>query len=153
MTKMTTGYSISYNNDAATLVMTKAFAHKAGMYGTAEYKTVMAIRKDMPEIKMVVESKAKGGNDRGMTYKNMRTVISQFTDSEKRMVEFDRICALSKIQPSPYAYVKKWFEANYSEIELDENGNPVVKSTETEQKAEESKTELQVVKGSEEDAA
>ena len=69
----------------------------------------------------------------------MGEFIAKCRDAEARTARFEQIKALSKVQPSPYAYVKTWFldnYANYSEQpEFDADGFVIVK-TKSEMEAE-----------------
>lgn len=69
----------------------------------------------------------------------MGEFIAKCRDAEARTARFEQVKALSKAQPSPYAYVKTWFldnYANYSEQpEFDADGFVIVK-TRSEREAE-----------------
>ena len=138
----------SYNYDALnnTLTMTKAFARKASQLNTSEYKTLLQLRNDNPGMKVVM----KEGNNKsvskntasGITFKQMETFISQCRDSEPRLKTYERVKALSKVQRSPYKYVKDWFLTNYAnyadEPVFDEDGFVIVKTkAQMEQEAKE----------------
>ena len=62
----------------------------------------------------------------------MGEFIAKCRDAEARTARFEQVKALSKVQPSPYAYVKTWFldnYANYSEQpEFDADGFVIVKT-------------------------
>ena len=62
----------------------------------------------------------------------MEDFISLCANSEERLDVFEKIKALSKIQASPYANVRKWFLENYANYaedpELDANGCVIVKN-------------------------
>ena len=65
-------------------------------------------------------------------FANMETFIGMCRDKDVRLKEIERIKALSKIQDSPYCYVRDWFlnhYANYSEVpQFDEEGYVVPKT-------------------------
>lgn len=138
----------SYNYDALnnTLTMTKAFARKASQLNTSEYKTLLQLRNDNPGMKIVMkESNNKSASKNtasGITFKQMETFISQCRDSEPRLNTYERVKALSKVQRSPYKYVKDWFLTNYAnyadEPVFDEDGFVIVKTkAQMEQEAKE----------------
>ena len=132
------GYS--YDAISNTLTMTAAFAKQASQLNTAEYNIVRQLRNDNPGMK-IEKSAAKAPSNRplNITFAQMEKFISLCRDSENRLNQFQKIKSLSKIQSSPYSYVKTWFMnnyANYSEQpEFDEEGFVIVK-TKAEMEAE-----------------
>lgn len=125
------GYS--YDAISNTLTMTAAFAKKASQLNTAEYNIVRQLRNDNPGMK-IEKSAAKAPANRplNITFAKMEEYIKQCRDSKDRLEAFKKVKALSKIQASPYKYVKTWFlnnYANYSEQpEFDADGFVVVKT-------------------------
>lgn len=91
--------------------VTKAFAKKAVIFGTEEYKLWKAYRADFPEAKMVTKTIKKKVDKkvetRNLTYKNMETFIS--IEAPDKMAEFGKQKKLSKIQSNPYRAVLAWF--------------------------------------------
>lgn len=132
---MTTNKIAGYSYDAIsnTLTMTAAFAKKASQLNTAEYTIVRQLRNDNPGMK-IEKSAAKTPANRplNITFAKMEEYIKQCRDSKDRLEAFKKVKALSKIQASPYKYVKTWFlnnYANYSEQpEFDADGFVVVKT-------------------------
>ena len=126
---MKTNYS--YNAITNTLTVSAAFLKNAANLHSKEYEIIRTLRADRGEITIVTEERRKSAS-RAMTFKQMEMHIKQCRDSEKRLAAFDRVKALSKIQRSPYNYVKTWFMenyANYSEQPVfDEDGFVVVKT-------------------------
>ena len=126
---MKTNYS--YNAITNTLTVSAAFLKNAANLHSKEYEIIRTLRADHGEITIVTEERRKSAS-RAMTFKQMEMHIKQCRDSEKRLAAFDRVKALSKIQRSPYNYVKTWFMenyANYSEQPVfDEDGFVVVKT-------------------------
>ena len=122
----------SYNYDAIsnTLTVSPTFLKNAGNLHSKEYEIIRKLRADHGDVKIVCESNRTA--PRMMTFKQMSTHIAQCRDAQTRMAAFDRVKALSKIQKSPYNYVKTWFldnYANYSEQPVfDEEGYVVVKT-------------------------
>ncbi|MBR3796884.1 MAG: hypothetical protein IKK34_12785 [Clostridia bacterium] len=130
-TKKIAGYS--YDPITNSLTMTAAFAKKASQLNTAEYNIVRQLRNDNPGMK-IEKSAAKAPSNRplNITFAKMEEFIKQCRDSKDRLEAFKKVKALSKIQASPYKYVKTWFlnnYANYSEQpEFDADGFVVVKT-------------------------
>lgn len=132
---MTTDKIVGYSYDAIsnTLTMTAAFAKKASQLNTTEYHIVRQLRNDNPGMK-IEKSAAKAPSNRplNITFAKMEEYIKQCRDSKDRLEAFKKVKTLSKIQASPYKYVKTWFlnnYANYSEQpEFDADGFVVVKT-------------------------
>ena len=82
--------------------------------------------------------------------------IALCDNSEERLEVFAKIRALSKIQASPYAYVRKWFLENYANYaedpEFDANGFVIVK-TKSQMEAEKKAKAQEEAKRAEEIAA
>ena len=124
-----------YNYDAITntLTMTASFAKKASQLNTPEYNTVRQLRLDNPGMKIEKAIRKTPSNQpMNATFAQMEGFIAKCANSEERLDVFEKIKALSKIQASPYAYVRKWFlehYANYAEDpEFDANGFVIVKT-------------------------
>ena len=123
-----------------TLTASAAFLKKASQLNTPEYAIVKQLRADNPGMSIVkAEKRSCENRPVNITFKKMEEFIGLCADSEERKKAFAKVKALSKIQASPYKYVKTWFlenYANYSEQpEFDEKGFVVVK-TRTEMEAE-----------------
>ena len=136
----------SYSFDALTNTVTisKDFARKASQLNTSEYKTLLQLRNDNPNLKIVMRESGKAQNGSGITFKQMEAFIKQCRDSESRIEVYERVKALSRVQRSPYKYVKDWFltnYANYSENpEFDADNYVIVKTkAQMEQEAETAK--------------
>ena len=132
---MTTTKIAGYSYDALTntLTMTASFAKKASQLNTPEYKTLLQLRLDNPGMKIEKATpKASSNRPVSIPFAKMEDFIAQCRDSQKRLNAFNKVKALSKIQASPYAYVRTWFldnYANYSEQpEFDADGFVVVKT-------------------------
>ena len=132
---MTTNKIAGYSYDPITnsLTMTAAFAKKASQLNTTEYNIVRQLRNDNPGMK-IEKSAAKAPANRplNITFAKMEEYIKQCRDSKDRLEAFKKVKTLSKIQASPYKYVKTWFlnnYANYSEQpEFDADGFVAVKT-------------------------
>ena len=124
-----------YNYDAITntLTMTASFAKKASQLNTPEYNTVRQLRLDNPGMKIEKAIRKTPSNQpMNATFAQMEGFITKCANSEERLDVFEKIKALSKIQASPYAYVRKWFLENYANYaedpEFDANGFVIVKT-------------------------
>ena len=148
---MTTNKIAGYSYDPITnsLTMTAAFAKKASQLNTTEYNIVRQLRNDNPGMK-IEKSAAKAPSNRplNITFAKMEEYIKQCRDSKDRLEAFKKVKTLSKIQASPYKYVKTWFldnYANYSETPVfDADGFAVVK-TKAQMDAEKKAAEESVV--------
>ena len=93
--------------------VTREFAKKAMIFGTAEYKLWREIKKDCPDAVMVLKTIKKNPSKRtstkNMTYEHMAIYIRQQEDAEKLMTEFKKQIAISKVQTNPYRCVLAWF--------------------------------------------
>lgn len=97
--------------------VTKAFAKKAVIFGTEEYKIWKAYREDFPEAKMVTKSIKKNPNKKttkNLTYANMAAYIKTQENAESGLKEMERQIQMSKVQNNPYRAVLAWFEKTYA---------------------------------------
>ena len=124
-----------YNYDAITntLTMTASFAKKASQLNTPEYHIVRQLRLDNPGMKIEKAApKASSNRPANLTFAQMEGFIAKCDNTQVRLDAFEKIKALSKIQSSPYAYVRKWFlnhYANYAEQPVfDEKGFVIAKT-------------------------
>ncbi len=133
------------------LTCTPAYLKKASQLGTEEYREVLQYRHDNPGMKIeVMDKKPTANRPVSITFAKMEGFISLCRDSENRLNQFQKIKSLSKIQASPYSYVKTWFlnnYANYSEQpKFDTDGFVIVKTKgemEAEAAAKEAETEAE----------
>lgn len=126
-----TGYS--YDPIDNTLTITNAFAKKASQLNTHEYNIMKQFRRDNPSLTIVkAEKKVLSNRPLNVKFAEMEKFIAQCRGKEARLAEFEKVKVLSKIQSSPYAYVKTWFlehYANYSaQPEFDGDGFVIVKT-------------------------
>ena len=144
---MTTTKIAGYSYDALTntLTMTASFAKKASQLNTPEYKTLLQLRLDNHGMKIEKATpKASSNRPVSIPFAKMEEYIAQCRNSKERLEAFNKVKALSKIQTSPYAYVRTWFLDNYANYsdqpEFDADGFVVVKTkseVEAEKKAQE----------------
>lgn len=105
--------------DERTAVVTKAFAKKAVVFGTEEYKLWKEFKKDFPQAEMTTKTIKKKENKKSyknLTYKNMELYITTFEKDETRdsvLGELRRQKLMSKIQTNPYKAVLAWFLQKY----------------------------------------
>ena len=102
--------------DENTVLVTKAFAKQARIFGTPEYKEWKEIKADLPNAQMVTKKIKKNPDkktNRNKTYENMELFIKQQKNAEELLKEFERQKKLSKIMPYPYAAVLEWFENTF----------------------------------------
>ena len=113
-TKNSTRNAIIYINDEKAQV-TKAFAKKACVFGTEEFKLWREYKAMFPKAQMVTKKIKKSENQkkrRNRTYENMEEYIKTLAD-EAIEAEFKTIKKRSKIQTSPYQFVLDWFEERF----------------------------------------
>jgi len=118
-----------------TLTASAMFLKKASQLNTTEYLIVKQLRADNPGMKVVqTEKRSNQNRPVNITFKKMEEYIGLCAGCEERKKAFNKVRALSKVQASPYKYVKTWFlenYANYSEQpEFDEKGFVIVKTRE-----------------------
>lgn len=108
---------MNYNYDVLnnTLTVSEKFLKAAGKYNSQEYNIVKKLRTDNPAMQIVVEKKQKGGT-KNLTFMQMEGFIKEVDESKLPL--FKKVKAISRVQSSPYYYVKTWFEhqfPNYTE--------------------------------------
>ena len=136
--KNLTGYTYDALNDALTI--TEAFAKRASDLHSAEYEIIREFRATHPGRPInLADKKTSNNRPLKLSFKQMGAFIARCRDAEARTARFEQIKALSKVQPSPYAYVKTWFldnYANYSEQPEFDADNFVIVKTKREMEAE-----------------
>lgn len=113
---MTNTIRINKNNQEEAIV-SRAFLTKALTYGTNEYHLWKKFKKENPEVVRLVsrtnrKPETRIVNNRHLTYKKMENHLAILPNAEALLAQFEYQKKLSKIQASPYQYVKKWFIAN-----------------------------------------
>jgi len=103
---------------ARKIIATAAFMEKAGQYGSAEYNTVMSIRRDLPEFSFEVLPEKKQPKKKGCL--NLDTmeayIIRTCGQNSDEIKEFRKVREESKVKKSGrYSFMKKWFHAVYPE--------------------------------------
>lgn len=112
------GYKIDFITN--TVIINYKFAEAAEKYGSPEYKLLQAIKNDMPDITVSVQSgreqKTARYNKR-LTYANMENYIKCFDNSEVLLERFETVKKMSATLKSPYKFVCDWFFAQFPEYE------------------------------------
>lgn len=125
------GYKIDFITE--TLILNYKFAEAAEKYGSPEYKLLQSIKKDFPNITVVVKSgreQKTARYNKNLKYENMEKYIRCFDNSEVLLKRFETVKKMSKTLKSPYKFVCDWFVAQfpeYKEIPEFEDNLTVVK--------------------------
>ena len=137
-----TGYSFDPIENV--LTCSTSFLKKASRLNSPEYNVLKQFRAEIPGLKIEKGEKKSGNRPLNITFAKMEEYIKNCRDGETRLEAFNKVKSLSKIQSSPYQYVRTWFldnYANYSEQPtFDADGFVVVKTKsemETEAQAKE----------------
>lgn len=151
MAKMNvTGYSFDPIENV--LTCSTSFLKKASRLNSPEYNVLKQFRAEIPGLKIEKGEKKSGNRPLNITFAKMEEYIKNCRDGETRLEAFNKVKSLSKIQSSPYQYVRTWFldnYANYSEQPtFDADGFVIVKTKsemEAEKKAQEEAETAQTV--------
>ena len=132
-----TGYSF----DPITNVVTcsESFLKKASRLNSPEYLVLKQFRAEIPGLKIEKGEKKNGNRPLNITFAKMEEYIKNCRDGETRLEAFQKVKSLSKIQSSPYQYVRTWFlenYANYSEQPTFDADGFVIVKTKSEMEAE-----------------
>ena len=106
---MTNGYN--FNALTNTLTISESFAKKASKIDSAEYRLVLKLRKDHPDLKILNAEKKEG--KKGLTFKQMEKFIGMHRNADELMTAFERTKKLAGFKPMPYKYVKNWFDKTF----------------------------------------
>lgn len=109
------GYRIDFSCDTVYLNYTFAAAAERDFL-SSEAKRLREIKEAFPAFKVVV----KAGREitatrrtKRLTYENMEEYISTFDNADELLAEFEITKRQSKSSPSPYKFVRDWFEARF----------------------------------------
>ena len=145
-----TGYA--YDAIENVLTCSESFLKKASRLNSPEYNVLKQFRAEIPGLKIEKSEKKSSNRPLNITFAKMEEYIKNCRDGENRLEAFKKVKSLSKIQPSPYQYVRTWFldnYANYSEQpSFDADGFVIVKTKsemEVEKKAQEEAETAQTV--------
>ncbi|MGE9970143.1 hypothetical protein [Candidatus Pseudoscillospira sp. SGI.172] len=107
-------YKVDFVNN--TLTMTKAFEDAASNPTSQEYKLLQQIRADFPGLTIIRKTRRapkKARPTKNLTYKHMEQYMSVFQNADKLLAQFEVVKECSKQQPSPYKFVRDWFEIQF----------------------------------------
>ena len=106
---MNTGYV--FDVTCNTLTMTSAFARKASQAGTPEYKTVVQIQQDHPNVRIIRKTGSASTRINTVKFADMEYYIGLFPKERQAELKkrFEKTKALSITHASPYKYVLDWF--------------------------------------------
>lgn len=117
---MANGIKINFMENK--IVVTEAFAKKAGKMGTEEYNEMLRVRRELPDFDIVpTEKKIKRANkNKNLDYKHMKEYIQNVsaTEEEAKAIidELEARRELSKMCSNPYRVVLDWFLSKYPEV-------------------------------------
>lgn len=97
----------------STITITKAFAKKAGIIGTPEYKELVKLRKAYPGFSFVQRTSiitANKNNYSGLTFDEMCKTISELEGTESPKL---KVLKKAKEDGVSYPKMKKWFLKQY----------------------------------------
>ena len=150
-----TGYSFDPIENV--LTCSASFLKKASRLNSPEYLVLKQFRAEIPGLKIEKGEKKSGNRPLNITFAKMEEYIKNCRDGETRLEAFNKVKSLSKIQSSPYQYVRTWFldnYANYSEQPAFDADGFVIVKTKSEMEAErQGKENAQDVASDDEQAA
>ncbi len=116
---MKNGYKIDFAS--GTISVTKAFMKEAETYDSNAYKTLMTLRTELPDMRIIAPKPNRKGKKRdNLTYTNMITFINCQNNAEILLKEFVKVRDLASGQGgNAYQNVKRWFLQtfpNYKDI-------------------------------------
>ena len=139
MTKTTKGYAISHNDK--TITLTKAYAKKANIPGTREFKELTNLHKNFPDYDIVMRTLTPNEDKEkhpGLTIERIEKIIACQPNADALKKEYDEFVAFwgKEVQDkktgktvirAPYGKVKSWFlkkVPNYQEIDFSQPAVP-----------------------------
>ncbi len=115
--------SITINERRNVIVLSKATAKAARVFGTDEYKQLQIARKDYPDYKVEVKKSTKKDSFKGLDYKFMEKYIEQHDDEEKSyMAEYNLLRGRNEegeavTDAASYGEIRSWFMDAFPEVE------------------------------------
>ena len=110
-------YSLDHINHQ--IIVTKNFMKAAGIVGSADYKEMLRLRREMPDYEIVERTIARNPNKQSylnLSFERMEAfIITKEGKESDTLAEYQRECELAKIHNSPYNHVKKWFLERYKD--------------------------------------
>ena len=107
-------YKIDFVNN--TLTMSKAFEDALNNPNSQEYKLFLQLRADFPGLTIIRKTRRapkKARPTKNLTYANMEQYMSVFQNADKLLAQFEVVKTCSLEQPSPYKFVRDWFETQF----------------------------------------
>ena len=96
--------------------VSQAFAKRAVIFGTEEYKLWREYKKDFPEAQMITKTIKRNPNKKtnlNMTYKNIIRFIKTQDNKDELLDEMAKVREIASISASPYRSVIAWFEKKF----------------------------------------
>lgn len=125
------------NGKIEKVAVCKAFYENAKIYGTKEFELWNDFISKNGYAPLVVKKRQKtekmlAASHKNMTYTNMLTYIKTLENSKKYIEEFNKEKERSKIQNSPYKYMRDWFTKTFPDYKKHETfqDNDETESTE-----------------------
>lgn len=115
--------TITINEKKNVIVMSKATAKAASVFGTQEYKDLQEVRKAYPNFRVEVKKAPKRDNYKGLDYKFMKKYIEQHDDEEKTiMEEYNMLRGKDEngntvSDAASYGEIRSWFLDMFPEVE------------------------------------
>lgn len=107
-------YKVDFVNN--TLTISKAFEEAASNPASQEYKLLQQIRADFPGLTIIRKTRRapkKARPTKNLTYANMEKYMSVFQNADELLAQFKVVKTCSLEQPSPYKFVRDWFETQF----------------------------------------
>ena len=109
------GYKVDFTEK--TITITKAYAAKAGIYGTIEFNEFNAVRNANPDFRIVYKTISQNKNKisyEGLSVEKMSAFI-QMNFGNDAAVEFEKYVAVYDGEKGKYPIIKKLFLAKYKD--------------------------------------
>ena len=111
---MKNAYQVDFVNN--TFTMTKAFEEALNNPASEEYKLFLQLRADFPGLTIIRKTRRspkKARPTKNLTYANMEKYMSVFKNAGELLAQFEVVKTCSLEQPSPYKFVRDWFETQF----------------------------------------
>ena len=118
-------YKIDFVNN--TLTMSKAFEEALNNPASEEYKLFLQLRADFPGLTIIRKTRRapkKARPTKNLTYKHMEQYMSVFKNADELLAQFKVVKTCSLEQPSPYKFVRDWFETQFKNYKEQPNFSP-----------------------------
>lgn len=115
MNKTTKGYNVNFAEKK--IIITKAFATKAGTYDTPEFNAFVGLRTAFPDFAIEykeIKKKEDKVSYKGLSIEKMMAFI-QIKESKEAAMEFSKYVAVYTGEKGKYPTIKKMFLAKYKD--------------------------------------